>query len=118
MQDDINQPYFHISIVSEMLNLHPQTIRNYERMGLIMPARTDGRMRLFSRQDVERVRKINSYTNMGVNLAGVEIILKLLDQIENLQIHIDTDMDEFQQEADSQFEEEVRKTQDYDEKQG
>lgn len=116
MQDDINQPYFHISIVSEMLNLHPQTIRNYERMGLIRPARTDGRMRLFSRQDVERVRKINSYTNMGVNLAGVEIILKLLDQIENLQININTDMDDMQGVDSDELEEKIRKIRDAEEK--
>ena len=103
MQDNMNQPYFHISVVSEMLNLHPQTIRNYERMGLIKPARTDGRVRLFSRKDVEIVRKINSYTNMGVNLAGVEIILKLLDQIENLQNRMEREMEEMTQDMEREI---------------
>ena len=80
-----NQPCFHISVVSEMLGLHPQTIRNYERIGLIRPSRTDGNMRLFSAEDVDRVKKIQSYTNMGVNLAGVEIIIKILDQMQEMQ---------------------------------
>ncbi len=80
-----SRPYFHISVVSQMLGLHPQTIRNYEKMGLIHPARTKGNVRLFSLEDVERVRKIHSYTNMGVNLAGVEIIMKLLDQMHQME---------------------------------
>jgi MerR family transcriptional regulator/heat shock protein HspR len=78
-------PFFHISIVSQMLNLHPQTIRNYERMGLITPSRTEGKMRLFSQSDVKKVKRIHAYTSMGVNLAGVEIIMKLLERIDELE---------------------------------
>jgi MerR family transcriptional regulator, heat shock protein HspR len=94
--DQEKQAIFHISIVSEMLNLHPQTIRNYERMGLVQPSRTDGNMRLFSSLDVEKISRIHTYTNMGVNLAGVEIILKLLDQMREMQ----EDMDRVQGEMD------------------
>lgn len=75
---------FSISVVSRMLNLHPQTIRNYERMGLVQPSRSRGNVRLFSMQDVQRLRQIHTYTSRGVNLAGVEIIVELLDQIEQL----------------------------------
>lgn len=80
-----SQPYFHISVVSEMLDLHPQTIRNYERMGLINPARTDGKVRRFSQKDVNKVNRIKTFTGMGINLAGVEIILKLLEQLDEME---------------------------------
>jgi MerR family transcriptional regulator, heat shock protein HspR len=89
-----NQPCFHISIVSEMLGLHPQTIRNYERIGLVRPSRTNGNMRLFSAEDIDRLRKIQSYTNMGVNLAGVEIIIKILDQMQEMQIRMEEELDQ------------------------
>lgn len=76
------EPYFVISVVSKMLKIHPQTIRHYERLGFLNPHRTEGNMRLFSRKDVERLEQICSFTNMGVNLAGVEIIVKLLQKME------------------------------------
>lgn len=79
------QPYFHISVVSEMLNIHPQTVRNYERRLLLSPSRTQGNMRLFSQLDVEKIKKIHTYTKLGVNLAGVEIIMKLLEQREQME---------------------------------
>lgn len=75
---------FSISVVSRMLSLHPQTIRNYERMGLVTPSRTQGNIRLFSMRDVHRLRQIHAYTSRGVNLAGVEIIVELLEQIDQL----------------------------------
>lgn len=97
--------YFHISVVSEMLDLHPQTIRNYERMGLIKPARTDGRMRLFSGHDINRVKKISTYTDMGVNLAGVEIILKLLERIDNMEEEMEKEMNRIQLEMEARMRE-------------
>ena len=96
-------PYFHISVVSEMLDLHPQTIRNYERMGLIKPARTDGRVRLFSRHDIEKVKKISTYTDMGVNLAGVEIILKLLERIESMEEEMQKEIKRMQAEMEERM---------------
>ncbi len=84
-----SKPYFHISVVSQMLDIHPQTVRNYERRDLVSPSRTDGNMRLFSQDDIERIKKIHTYTRMGVNLAGVEIIMKLLEQRECMEEEID-----------------------------
>ena len=78
--------YFSISAVSQMFDVHQQTIRMYEREGLIAPRRSDGNTRLFSEEDVERLEQIIYYTNkLGVNLAGVEVILKMQRRIEKLQ---------------------------------
>lgn len=75
-----------ISVVSEMLNIHPQTLRLYEREGLIIPSRTEGNTRLYSEEDIERLRLILSLTrDLGVNLAGVEIILSMRDKMEKMQ---------------------------------
>lgn len=75
-------PKYVISIASEILGIHPQTLRQYERLGFIIPARTDGKNRLYSEEDIDKVRFITKLTReMGVNLAGVEIILNLQEQI-------------------------------------
>jgi len=77
------RPLYLISTVAKMLNIHPQTLRLYEREGLIKPARTEGNTRLYSQEDIERLRTILTLTReLGVNLAGVEIILRLREQIE------------------------------------
>src|SRR5687768_2020175 len=74
---------YHISIVAEMVTTHPQTLRMYERMGLISPQRTSNNVRLYSAEDVERVRRIQHLTqDLGVNLAGVEVVFKLLAELE------------------------------------
>lgn len=73
-----------------MLDIHPQTLRQYEREGLVEPSRTQGRMRLYSQRDIERMKLILRLTRqMGVNLAGVDIVLKLKEQIDDMQIEID-----------------------------
>ncbi len=80
-----HKPLYVISIVAELLGLHPQTLRQYERMGLIVPSRTEGNTRLYSEEDVERLRYITLLTKeMGVNLAGVEIIMQMREQIDAL----------------------------------
>lgn len=80
-----NKPLYMISIVAELLGMHPQTLRQYERIGLIVPSRTEGNTRLYSEEDVERLRYIMQLTReMGVNLAGVEIIMQMREQIEAL----------------------------------
>ena len=80
-----DEPVFQISVVSRMVGLHQQTIRTYERVGLVQPARSDGNKRLYSTADVERLRQVIRLVNdLGVNLAGVEVILGLLRQIEEL----------------------------------
>ena len=85
-----SKPLYVISIVSEMLNIHPQTLRQYERIGLIKPSRTIGNNRLYSEEDIERLKFIITLTkDMGVNLAGTEIILNMKNQIEELQEQIE-----------------------------
>ena len=71
--------------MAEILGIHPQTLRQYERLGLIVPSRTVGNTRLYSEEDVERLRYITVLTKeMGVNLAGVEIIMQMREQIDAL----------------------------------
>ena len=78
--------YYSISIVAKMLDVHQQTIRQYEKEGLISPKRTEGGTRLFSEEDVDRLEQICHITHkMGVNIAGVEMILKLQRKIKTLQ---------------------------------
>jgi len=86
-----DEPVYLISVVSKILNIHPQTLRQYEREGLIKPSRTEGKMRLYSQRDIDRLKLILSLVrDLGVNLAGVEIILQLKEEIENLQNEIET----------------------------
>jgi len=85
-----NRPLYLISTVAKMLNIHPQTLRLYEREGLIKPSRTEGNTRLYSQEDVERLHTILTLTrDLGVNLAGVEIILRMREQIEELQSEVE-----------------------------
>ena len=82
---DKKQPVFMISVVSRMLNVHPQTLRLYEREGLITPYRTK-RTRLYSQEDVEKLAMILRLTReLGVNRSGVDIILRLRHRIEAFQ---------------------------------
>lgn len=84
-EKDKKQPCFVISVVSEMLNVHPQTLRLYEREGLITPHRTK-RARLYSEEDVEKLAMILRLTReFGVNRSGVDIILRLRERLETLQ---------------------------------
>ena len=84
-----DEPCYPISVVARMVNLHPQTLRCYERAGLVVPARSVGNARLYSPADIERLRKICRLTDeLGVNLAAVEIIMRLTDTIEQLQIEM------------------------------
>ncbi len=85
-----DEPVYLISVVANMLNLHPQTLRQYERDGLIEPARTEGRMRLYSQRDIDKMKMILRLTrDMGVNLAGVDVILRLKEQMEKMEKEID-----------------------------
>lgn len=95
------EPYFVISVVSKMLKIHPQTIRHYERLGFLNPHRTEGNMRLFSRKDVERLEQICSFTNVGVNLAGVEIIVKLLEKMDSIREQMESEITNLRQEQEN-----------------
>jgi MerR family transcriptional regulator/heat shock protein HspR len=84
------QPKYTISIVAEIVGLHEQSLRMYERKGLIQPQRSDGNIRLFSDEDVERVRTIQRLVHdLGVNLAGAEVILHMREQMEAMQQELD-----------------------------
>ena len=80
-----DEPYYIISAAARMVDMHPQTLRSYEAQGLVVPQRSRGNIRLYSPHDIERLRKIARLTQeLGVNLAGVEIILRLSEQVKAL----------------------------------
>ncbi len=86
---DRNEPVYMIGVVSELTSMHAQTIRLYERLGLVTPQRRN-KNRLYSETDVERLRQIRRLTqDMGVNLAGVEVILDLLMRLEQIELERD-----------------------------
>ncbi|AEB11997.1 heat shock protein transcriptional repressor HspR, fused homodimer type [Marinithermus hydrothermalis] len=81
-----NRPVYVISVAAELVEMHPQTLRLYERKGLIKPRRSAGKTRLYSERDIERLREIRRLTQeLGVNLAGVEEIMRLREELETLQ---------------------------------
>jgi MerR family transcriptional regulator/heat shock protein HspR len=83
-----------ISVVAQKYNIHPQTLRLYEREGLLKPSRTEGNTRLYSEEDLERLETILSLTrDLGVNLAGVEIILNMRRRIEAMQQEVNEFME-------------------------
>jgi MerR family transcriptional regulator, heat shock protein HspR len=87
-----------ISSVAEMYQIHPQTLRLYERLGLLKPSRSDGNTRLYTQDDLGRLEVILTLTReLGVNLAGVEVILHMREKMERLQLQID-ELIEFVQE--------------------
>jgi MerR family transcriptional regulator/heat shock protein HspR len=80
-----DEPVYLISVAARMCGMHPQTLRLYERLGLVQPHRVGNSKRLYSEADIARLRRIQRLTQqMGVNLAGVEIILRLLERIEQM----------------------------------
>jgi MerR family transcriptional regulator/heat shock protein HspR len=86
MAKGTGKAYYMISAVAQKYNIHPQTLRLYEREGLLKPSRTEGNTRLYSDEDLERLETILSLTrDLGVNLAGVEIILNMRTRIEQMQ---------------------------------
>jgi MerR family transcriptional regulator/heat shock protein HspR len=106
---DKKQPVFMISVVSRMLGVHPQTLRLYEREGLVTPHRTK-RTRLYSQEDVERLAMILRLTReLGVNRAGVEIILRLRHRLEILQKEMDEMMQFLEEDLRTDFMKRIRK---------
>ena len=86
MRRDPKSGSFMIGVVAARYEIHPQTLRLYEREGLLLPSRTEGKTRLYSEEDLERLEFILSLTrDLGVNLAGVEVVLNLRDQMQKLQ---------------------------------
>ncbi len=81
-----DEPVYMISIVAKILEIHPQTLRQYERENLITPSRSDGKIRLYSQRDIEKIKMILRLTReVGVNLAGVDIVLRLKNKMEMME---------------------------------
>ena len=79
------QELFFISVAAEMLDMHPQTLRKYERLGLIQPSRTVGSMRLYSREQMERLKLIKRLVDeLGINLAGVQRLLEIAQVMQRI----------------------------------
>lgn len=102
-------PYYHISSVAEMYGIHPQTLRLYEREGLLLPSRSEGNTRLYSADDLKRLEIIlNLIRELGVNLAGVEVILNMRAKIETIEGEVTEFLDyvrrEFFQGKEEEFE--------------
>jgi MerR family transcriptional regulator/heat shock protein HspR len=80
------EPAFIISVAARMLGVHAQTLRYYERAGVIEPSRSSGRIRLYSRADIDRIRQVQRLIDeLGVNLAGAEIIIKMSGRLRELE---------------------------------
>jgi MerR family transcriptional regulator/heat shock protein HspR len=95
-----DEPIYVISVAARLVDMHPQTLRYYERAGLLKPTRSSGKIRLYSHREIERLRKISRLTNqLGVNLAGVEIIIDLTERMEK--------MEQKQKQRESQLESEI-----------
>ena len=97
---DPNEPVYMISVAAQLTGLHPQTVRLYERLGLVSPQRVNNKNRLYCQADIERLLQIRRFTqDMGVNLAGVEVILDLLEKMDRMQ----QEMEDLRQQAESTF---------------
>ena len=87
---DRTKPCYMIGVVAEMLGVHPQTLRFYEKKGLLRPSRTEGRTRMYSAEDVEELARLLRFTrDLGVNLAGVEIIIRMRRRMVDMQKQIE-----------------------------
>jgi len=82
LEHDSDRPLFMISVAAELAGMHPQTLRLYERRGLVRPQRTAKNTRRYSQHDVERLRRIQELTELGLNLAGVERVLAMEAQLD------------------------------------
>jgi MerR family transcriptional regulator, heat shock protein HspR len=85
-----DRPRYMISVAAELVGMHPQTLRMYEQKGLVTPKRTAGNTRLYSEADLERLRLIQRLTSeLGLNLAGVEAVLDLEEQLQRMQAQLE-----------------------------
>ena len=83
---DKDEPCYVISVAAQITEVHPQTLRYYERAGLVRPSRSRGNIRLYSQRDIERLRLIQRLTgDLGINLAGVEVILNMTERLAEME---------------------------------
>jgi MerR family transcriptional regulator/heat shock protein HspR len=91
MSQRFSEPLFVISVAARLVEMHPQTLRKYEREGLIAPSRTSGNLRLYSDDDIERLRQVKYLVEQrGMNLAGVQLALELTQELQKLRASLDT----------------------------
>jgi len=103
-QREKEEPVYMISVAARLCEMHPQTLRMYERMGLIKPQRISRKNRMYSDADIERVRQIQRLTHdLGVNLAGVEVILRLLEQMESMRMQMEGEIHRLQDEIEERI---------------
>ncbi len=84
MYTDDTTPLYAISVAAQLTGLHPQTLRQYDRLGLVSPQRTNGRNRLYSARDVERLREVSRLSAEGVSIEGIRRVLALQEEVEAL----------------------------------
>jgi len=96
LRPDDTTPVYVISIAAQIAGLHPQTLRQYDRLGLVSPDRTEGRNRLYSLRDIARLREVSALSSEGVNLAGIQRILELQTQLDELRAQFGTLLAEVQ----------------------
>ncbi|HIE60109.1 MAG TPA: MerR family transcriptional regulator [Persephonella sp.] len=107
-KDKKREPVYMIGAVSRMYNIHPQTLRLYEREGLLVPSRTEGKTRLYSQEDLEKLEFILFLTReLGVNLAGVDAILRMKEQMEQMQKQIEYLLEYIQEEIKRRYAEDI-----------
>lgn len=105
-QRDRNEPVYLISVAAKLCDMHPQTLRLYERVGLIKPQRVSRKNRMYSDADIERLHQIQLLTHdLGINLAGVEVIFRLLRQIEDMRREMEEEMDRVREEMENRIRE-------------
>jgi MerR family transcriptional regulator/heat shock protein HspR len=106
MISEKDRPVYVISVAAELVEMHPQTLRMYERKGLIRPQRSSGRTRLYSERDIEILREIRRLTQeLGINLSGVEEIMRLREQLGAAQSHLEREVDRVRGELNDRLEE-------------
>jgi MerR family transcriptional regulator/heat shock protein HspR len=95
-----DRPIYMISVAADLVGMHPQTLRMYEQKGLVRPQRTPGGTRLYSEADVERLRIVQRLTTeLGLNLAGVELVLRLEDELRKAHAHVERLQQQLQDEV-------------------
>ncbi|MBD3173966.1 MAG: MerR family transcriptional regulator [Armatimonadia bacterium] len=100
MPRDSDEPVYMIGVAARLVDCHPQTLRMYERLGLVSPTRTDTNLRLYSDTDIAKLQQIQRLTQeLGVNLAGVGVILDLLEKLQDMREEMEQEVERVQCDA-------------------
>lgn len=106
MAVDFTKPGFVISVAAELADMHPQTLRQYDRLGLVTPSRASGRARRYSQLDVQKLRQIQELSQAGVSLEGIKRIMQLENQVQALQSRVTELSEELENERQARSERE------------